>query len=380
MQDKNFDFDADKDAILTILLTFCLSFFFFFLLLYISGRVPVTIILINFLKFVVIYFICVFIHEIGHLLVFLIKGYEIKVVIIGPFAIINSNKLKLKCITPFIGGGIVIPGLKDVKDEEGYNKLVDDLRLVLITGPFFSAIVLILTIIKTLITRDITILSFFIIISNILIIFSAIGKRGVPGDIHQFIKYKRNKDEAIPIFYNYTRLDNNPNSFLKIKFLHYVEEKILSGETLDLNIIQLALTLYILEKRKIPNYFNDYLNNIFILAFKKSNYYYNRVQIHVIIHLLIYIEKIFNNNNERILNYLDILSKDPVIDIYKKDPVLKYHQSRTKYLLGERDEDLFGRNCTPDIYYSIFNEFKQYRMIEYKINRMILDSEHNKRH
>ncbi len=90
---------------------------------------------------VIAFVFSVCIHELGHLLMFIIQGYHIKAfIVLGLFIQPKPFKIKFDRLLFTMLGGMVIPKLKDVMNELTWQKHKKTLRCALISGPIFTYI------------------------------------------------------------------------------------------------------------------------------------------------------------------------------------------------------------------------------------------------
>ncbi len=104
------------------------------------------------------YFLIVFImfmltlalHELTHALIFRIQGVKIKAVYLFIFKFIKKNKVFIPSIDfrlAILGGGLVVPDLNPITNEEEYNKISKIFAKSLIAAPIATIVFMILMII-----------------------------------------------------------------------------------------------------------------------------------------------------------------------------------------------------------------------------------------
>ncbi|MGL5316480.1 MAG: site-2 protease family protein, partial [Peptostreptococcaceae bacterium] len=74
--------------------------------------------------FLLTYYVAVAVHELTHFIVFRINKIEMRGLIIGPFIFIKTNdkwRFKFKVTKIFFAGGIAIPDIDIIENNEGFN-------------------------------------------------------------------------------------------------------------------------------------------------------------------------------------------------------------------------------------------------------------------
>ena len=101
------------------------------------------------------YFLAVMLHEFGHSISFVRNGIKMRAIIFMNFMLIKEDeKWKLKLIKNNTMGGIAVPEIKGIKDEEDFLSKQKGFANALIAGPLASFMSLIgLTIIGILIIK-----------------------------------------------------------------------------------------------------------------------------------------------------------------------------------------------------------------------------------
>lgn len=87
-------------------------------------------------------------HELGHLVAFKLKGVHIRAIYITIFTWIKQDKgfvFKINLKLWVLFGGLVIPDMEDIEDEETYQKVLHAFQYSLIAAPFVTIALLILT-------------------------------------------------------------------------------------------------------------------------------------------------------------------------------------------------------------------------------------------
>jgi len=88
-----------------------------------------------------IFFIVILVHELGHLLSFVVSKVKIRALLVLGLVFKRTKKgFKFEFFTPLIKllGGLVVPELPNVGDDDEYNTLVEKFSKALIAGPMIS--------------------------------------------------------------------------------------------------------------------------------------------------------------------------------------------------------------------------------------------------
>lgn len=333
-------------------------------------------IVLLFFEIIIIFSLAIFIHEMGHLTAFLIKGYSIKFLIIGPllFKVEDNIRIKLK-ITPAIIGGTVYPGGKYIDDDAKFNDAVTDMKFILVSGPLFSLVICLIALI-VLFYKGVNISFYLLFLTNIMVIYMSFTENfHAQGDIKVLSKLRKERESITPYIFNYTVFNGNANMYILNKMIDYIEKLIIKdGQdiivTTHMNtLIDWLLIEKISIPRKIEEYIMFYIENPEKL--NMANYIYKK-NICILIHKLIYSEAILNNNIGLAEEYFRILTEKINILITFD---LEYHIKRTEHILNINDNSYFfndSKNIKPDAAYSMYNELKCYLMKEKILNNRIL--------
>ncbi len=99
------------------------------------------------LGFILIFFFTLLIHELGHLIAFLVQGVKIRALYLFIFVFYRSLKgwrFKIQPKLWYLIGGFVVPDLPIIDDESTYQKLVIKFSKALITAPIVTIVFMIL--------------------------------------------------------------------------------------------------------------------------------------------------------------------------------------------------------------------------------------------
>lgn len=105
--------------------------------LYFQNSIAITLLLV-----IIIVEVSFLIHEFIHMITFIALGYNIRLFVIGPFSFIKELggwKIKIK-LNNIVGlGGIVLPNITELRNEEQFFNVRKDVAKAMITAPIFSA-------------------------------------------------------------------------------------------------------------------------------------------------------------------------------------------------------------------------------------------------
>ncbi len=102
------------------------------------------------LGFYITFFITLTIHELSHLITFVIKGTKIRALYLHMLVFYKTTKgwrVKIKPKLWFLMGGFVVPDLGEINDDETYQSSVDAFRHSLIVAPYVTIVFLVMSII-----------------------------------------------------------------------------------------------------------------------------------------------------------------------------------------------------------------------------------------
>lgn len=158
--------------------------------------------------FVLTFFITLLIHELGHLLAFVIQGVKIRALYLHMLIIYHSSRgwaLKFSLKHWFLFGGFVVPDLGDISDDESYEKIIKKFSNSLIAAPIVTIVFLVVTILlfllAILLDFNASFVGFLTLFNAYTIIFSLLYMRSFKmsnknfyGD---FVAYKKMNDNTL---------------------------------------------------------------------------------------------------------------------------------------------------------------------------------------
>lgn len=248
--------------------------------------------LINGLKSIKIYtyplilivsvFLVILIHELGHLFSFVFNKIKIRAILVLIFMFLkdDNNKPKFKVFPKYIKllGGIVVPNLGEIKNEEDLKNLREKFAKALIAGPNTSIGYFILTVISFLIIWFLTdlriILGLFTLnmiltglFTVIVIISSKLNTKDIFGDYVARQKMIDDEKFALAIISQYKMYsnikDNQTSKFFYEYLTKYYKENNLTYNTYDQNLTGYLIDLFLDSKdtknltiNKILGYYN----------------------------------------------------------------------------------------------------------------------------
>ena len=231
--------------------------------------------------------ITIFIHELSHFLAFLYFRYDILLFILGPFSFYkSSNKwtVKFKFNSAIGIGGLVIPNIPKIRNNEDFKKIKTEYSKVMVIAPLVSAIQGLLSLFiiifflpnfnKNIQSTFFTILMTSLFNAIYINITSLITISGLLGDYKAYKLFKYTDTFAAYQLYTYLKLSTEKKNIsedcniLKNIILSELEQryknKILDSFTcllVDIYIYE-YLTHNISIPMKVVDYINYYIENI----------------------------------------------------------------------------------------------------------------------
>ena len=180
------------------------------------------------LEVLFIYYISVFFHEIGHLTVLKLRGYDFRIFVVGILVIIKDRgctKVKI-IVSKLILGGVVIPNTNSIIiDEESYNKFIYDNKLILSGGIIFNLIMIIVGI--GLFNFNLTIdRGFLLIIINTGVIISSFLPNN---DISRIREINIEPNLTLRFLAEDLVINKHVNNFYMKKIICYINETLMNG-------------------------------------------------------------------------------------------------------------------------------------------------------
>ncbi len=339
---------------------------------------------------VLTFILSVTLHEFGHAISFLINGIKMRAIIFVNFLLIKEDGgWKFKIIRNSSLGGITVPEITNIKDEEEFLKVQKGFANALIAGPIASIVSWIaLTIIGVIIirlTRNVYINSVIIVflislglITILLLISSFLKNDMVIGDFPAYKTSKSDKYFVAMQLYNYGYFSSDPekareeNIYLRQFIIKELQEKYENRDThwYTLSMIDTILLEYLAGfLKELPMVVEDYINYILespdILLDLRETQEKEIMYFHLIMYL-----------------YKDEKTKDRALDLYEKikrsikpnTPKRKYLFKQIDQLLGLADNRKFlmeKKNIINTDMQFIYKHFPGFFIDEIKINKLI---------
>ncbi len=160
------------------------------------------------LGFFIVFIFTLLIHELGHLIAFLVQGVKIRALYLFIFVFYHSKKgwkFKIQPKLWYLIGGFVVPDLPKVDDESTYQKLVIKFSKALITAPIVTIAFMILIDLTFLLSTYVRASSLFLgwlfisalftsLISLVYIKTFSLSNKSFYGD---FVAYKKIKQDLV---------------------------------------------------------------------------------------------------------------------------------------------------------------------------------------
>ncbi len=287
------------------------------------------------IELMIIYYISIFIHEVGHLTILKLCGYNLKIFAVGPIILINDNgkfKLRLKITSLVTGGLTMIDMNRAITCEEDYKAFIKDCKKILFGGTLFNIIFVLISLILMLFRATIDI-GFLIFVLNILTI---IGCMLPFNDISRMIDLKKNPKDISLYFVEDLTINYLINDFCKQKISNYIEEMLLKKQY---NLSVLSAMIPLIEYNFIHNEEQPEEINKFLNWFTK-NYESVKLTKNIFIRLtvnkLMYKIRLCNLVSEELVKEKNInkVNKHPLHKIY-----MEFENYVKKQIILERDSN-----------------------------------------
>ena len=154
------------------------------------------------------FYLTLTLHELGHLCAFVLKGIKIKALYITIFIFYKKDQKWHITINPklwVLFGGLVVPDLGEIKDEESYHKISNAFTVSLITAPLVTIIFLGLSILSTFMlilwSSSLVLIGIFLLNTLIIILLSTLYiysfRLSNPMFYGDFVAYKKMKTDKL---------------------------------------------------------------------------------------------------------------------------------------------------------------------------------------
>lgn len=231
------------------------------------------------INFFIVYYFSIFLHEVGHLLVYKIYRYPIKLFVAGPFVCIREKlflKIKFK-ITPLVLGGSVMLDLNNVLTEKlQYNTFIKHIKKMLLGGVLITGM-LVVAGIGLIFSESFREIGIIMVLFNVSSLLSSMIKVGNSAGDLILIKYlNENPRNMIPYLAENLRLEYPINKYCKQIIIDYIDEALKQREidVLTLNLIDAFLEYNYIENRNFTEetlrFLNWFVNNFDELILTKS--------------------------------------------------------------------------------------------------------------
>lgn len=164
-----------------------------------------------FIGFVLTFYITLTIHELGHLVAFVIQGVKIRALYLTIFVFVKEDrKIKFKIYPKLwvLLGGLVIPNLNPIESKEDYDQTVHIFRRSLITAPITTIAYMVLSILafvlgiilmnpSLVLGLMIIHMIYVVLLSSVYIYTFKLSTQSLYGD---FVAYQKMKDDPIFTF------------------------------------------------------------------------------------------------------------------------------------------------------------------------------------
>ena len=344
---------------------------------------------INILIILITYIVLIAAHELGHFFIFKKNNIKMRALFITVFMFIKENgswKFGFKPNKITAIGGIAIPDVDSVKDEDDFKKIQRSFARALIAGPVTSilfglisvgiVLTFILIVKNSYLSSMLFTIAFSIVMITLFIIITSFFKNEIV--IGDFPAYKMAKIDEFFVaiqYYHYAFFSTNfekvreENKYLK--FVLYkglakkLEEKNLHIYTLQ--IIDTLLVEYLAGViKEIPEELDNYVD--FLLNNDKA---FNKVKDSEQVMILWF-------NIVRLL-YINRCDKERAVELFEnikmmvdeENMVVKYKIKQTEHLLGIKDNSEYlkeKKNISISSADGLYKNFEGYYADEMKLN------------
>lgn len=218
---------------------------------------------------ILFFFLVIFVHELGHFFSFIFQGIKIRAFFIFLLAFVNNKDgFKIKIHLPFLKlvGGMVVPELPNIRNEEEYEIIVRKFSKALIWGPktsFLYFLLIMITFITLWFTKSnpiligIFALAFIVtmLLTILVMLSSKVHTDTIYGDFAAYDKMLEDKSFQLVQVSQYITFRNTTdfktNEFLLNKMTKAILSKGLSYKPFDLGIIDAYIRLIIYSDGKL---------------------------------------------------------------------------------------------------------------------------------
>lgn len=240
------------------------------------------------LLILIFFFLVILIHELGHLFSFLANGIKIRALYVLCFIFKRTKKgFKFEIYLPFLKllGGIVVPELPNIRNDEEYKTVKTKFSKALIAGPmislYYSILVTILFILSWTLTNNSFLIGFtacYFIITFLLTIIVMLSSKIHTNEIYgDFIAYKKMKDDELfqlnqIVQYITFRLEEDllTTNYLIKRMEDYIKNNNVSYDLFSINLYSQYLNIILFKEdisvsNEIINKIEEYKINRLIL-------------------------------------------------------------------------------------------------------------------
>lgn len=340
------------------------------------------------LIFILAYILSITIHELGHFFSFIKNGINMRALFIIIFMFIKKEGKWKACINlnnVTALGGIAIPEVTPVKNEQEFKKLQRGYSKAIIAGPItsiISCLLLLLVILPILFLTDtyLNSLLFVFIVSytavTILITLASFIKNEVA--VGDFPAYTLSKNDDFFIamqLYQYVLFSSEPirnrkeNIYLKKLLLDILEQKLKNKDThvYTINMIDVFLVEHLACKSQLPEVVKDYIN--FLL--RNSSKLLNKNRSEIIRIFIFHTIRLLHQEESTKIDALNLYSKI-MNSLEKITPVDTYYIKQTEHVLGITDNSQFLKdknNIKTSSAYELWRNFEGYYVDEIALNK-----------
>lgn len=330
-----------------------------------------------FLWVILIYYISIFMHELGHYLMSKLMGIRLKLFVVGPIKYINDNNekaLKFRFSGSLITGGFILPEINnEIEDRSKFYLYTNKYINILYGGPIFTFITIVISSLFIIVNKFTSISMIFLIINWSIFINIFSSSINVYGDYCLIDLLKRKPELTILMLSTQFASEYPINKFILEEAEEIVDKTLSKSEynNMILVLINRIIDYKIINGQNLSVQCDKFKEWIF-------NYYFNSLR-----------GNIFNDAKFIKVAYKILLheysikkNKSILVNYEKFDKFLALNSyNNNKYLLDihENLKDLYIRGKGFNIKFSkyvcdvgqIFSECKNYnKMLNDIINKL----------
>lgn len=226
---------------------------------------------------IVIYYISIFLHELGHFIMSKLVSIDLKLFVVGPFKFMkdkNKTIFKIRLSGALMSGGFILPEINnEVKDRTSLDVYKYKYIKILFGGPLFTFVIIVVSAILIIVSKF-TIICICILILNWSIFINIFYSSAVVYGDYCLINLLKEKPESIVLmFANQLSAEYPINNFIVKQCEIFVEQVLEKGEynRLLIPVINRIVDEKIVKGQDISNECMEFKAWIFNCYFNSSS-------------------------------------------------------------------------------------------------------------